>query len=121
MNVAALVQQVGQHRHAVVEGSPLQRVKALVVGPAQRLGLRLCQLAQLLKVAERGGLPHCKTLCAQKDGSRPGERAQGAGEGAGGSILARDVSPRTAPVSMSCDCAMAAERQPCAAQRQACD
>lgn len=59
VDVASLVQQVGQHRHAVVQRRPLQREETLLVGAVQRLGICLRQLTELLKVAICRGLPNC--------------------------------------------------------------
>ena len=53
IGVAALVEQVGQHRHSVVERRPLQRVKPLLIRAVQRLGLCVRQLPQFLEVAIR--------------------------------------------------------------------
>jgi hypothetical protein len=59
IDVAAPVQQESDDRHAIIQGCPLQRKEALLVGAVQRLWLRVGKFPQLLKVAIGRRLPHC--------------------------------------------------------------
>jgi hypothetical protein len=64
IDLTPLVQQVCEDSDAIVQRSPLQREKALLVWTVQRLGLRLRQFSQPLKVTEGSCLAHCGVIKA---------------------------------------------------------
>ena len=60
VDVHAPVNEVGKDSNAVVQGSPLRDIEALLVGLPQQLWLGLCQLPQPLKVPIGCSFPHCR-------------------------------------------------------------